>query len=160
MLPAELTDALFARMEAMWGTRLADLWRGTNPEAVKALWTRTLAPFADQPAVIRDVLAALFNMRYPPDLPAILPVFKESALRHQTDRPRLEHKPTPEEQARAERIRREVASTVRPEARAPKGWAYALQRRHQAGEPLKLCQIQAYREALGIDESTTIEVTV
>ena len=63
-------EALFSEFEALYGSRFADMWRGTDIAYVKSLWARALSGFR-----VREVRAGLEKCRlkpWPPSLPEFL----------------------------------------------------------------------------------------
>ena len=56
VLPDSWIVRIFDHMAAMYGSKFADLWRGTEPEKVRAMWAEKLAGFADKPKAIKLAL--------------------------------------------------------------------------------------------------------
>ena len=96
--PSVLPDAWIARifdhMAALYGSKFADLWRGTEPDKVRAMWADKLAGFADKPLAIKQALSALDERPFPPTMPEFLTLCREAAKRIGNDKPALTHKPT------------------------------------------------------------------
>jgi hypothetical protein len=69
-LPMAWIERLFARLSAFYGSKFADLWRGCDLEAVKAVWANELAGYS------RDELArgiaACRTRDWPPTLPEFM----------------------------------------------------------------------------------------
>lgn len=95
-LPERWIEGLFDRMAAMYGSKFADLWRGTEPAKVRAMWAEKLAGFADQPKAIKAALDALDERPFPPTLPEFLQLCREAAKRFGTSQPALPFKADPE----------------------------------------------------------------
>jgi hypothetical protein len=99
-LPTRVTDRLFDRLAATYGSQWLSLWAALPIGEVKGLWAFELAPFAER----LDAIAwALENL---PERPPNLVAFK--ALCRQA--PRTEPAPLPEPPADPERIRQVVAT--------------------------------------------------
>lgn len=63
-------DRIFARLEAFYGARLADAWKGSDVAAVKRVWAEELAAYtADE---VRKGLDACRARDWPPTLPEFL----------------------------------------------------------------------------------------
>lgn len=95
-LPDAWIERLFDNMAAMYGSKFADLWRGTDPEKVRAMWAEKLAGFSDKPQAIKAALAALDERPFPPTLPEFLQLCREAAKRTGTAHPALPFKADPE----------------------------------------------------------------
>lgn len=107
-------DRLFAEMEAMYGSKMADLWAGTDIERVKEVWVEKLKPFAVHPGVVQGALKALDYHPNPPTLPVFLGLCRD-AMRH-VDEPAkaLPHKLTEEELERARVAAESAVKVVKP----------------------------------------------
>lgn len=90
-------DRLFGELEALYGSKFADMWAGADIERVKAKWTEKLLGFADHPGVIRQAVDALDDRPSPPTLPEFMSLCRDAARRAGTAHRALPHKPTPEE---------------------------------------------------------------
>lgn len=117
--------AVFARLQAMFGTRFVQTWRGADMELVYAEWDRALANVA------RDRVAAAVDdcrqLEQPPDLPKFLALCRQRPS--VTDAPRIAFdggRTTDRETAR-ENLRRIKAALKSigdgPAARDPLHWA-------------------------------------
>ncbi|RWA55317.1 hypothetical protein AU476_07355 [Cupriavidus sp. UYMSc13B] len=60
-------DSLFALMSGTYGSKFADLWRGTDLAAVRRLWGRKLATLSRDE--LRRGSDALMGRPFPPTLP-------------------------------------------------------------------------------------------
>lgn len=147
MLPDSWVAKIFDHMSAMYGSKFADLWRGSDLATVRRTWAERLAGFETMPNAIKEALNALDNKPFPPTLPEFLAMCREAGMRHVQQVPRIEHKPTPEEIERAKEAQKAIADTVKrmPE-RDHRAWITALERRADKGEKLSLVQIQAMNE--------------
>lgn len=103
---------MFDHLAAMYGSRFADLWRGTDPEKVRAMWASKLAGFADKPGAIKQALAALDEKPFPPTLPEFLALCREAARRIGNDKPALPHKPTAEDAEHQREMSRRLGDAV------------------------------------------------
>ena len=148
---SSLTDRwvgrIFDELQATYGSRFADMWSGTNPAAVKAMWGRRLAGFTDRPECLEAALAALDDKPWPPSLPEFVSLCRDAA-RRTGQRLAL---PAPEiDQAQsARRIEHVAAAMKMPGTYDWSGWARRLRARHAAGEHLVPVQISLAAAALG-----------
>lgn len=111
MLPESWINRLFSHFEALYGSKFASLWQGTDIANVKRLWAEKLSGFEDKPKAIKLALDALDERPFPPTLPEFLTLCRTAARRIGNDTPLLEHKFTEEEMHRnRERIAQIVAS--------------------------------------------------
>jgi len=69
-LPTAWIEKLFERMAALYGSKFADMWRGTDPEQVKALWAHELGKLSRE-EVTRGA-QALMTQEWPPSLPQFI----------------------------------------------------------------------------------------
>lgn len=69
-LPESWVERLFSRFSAMYGSKFADLWRGTNIDHVKALWAEELGGFGGDE--IKRGVDACKTRDWPPTLPEFL----------------------------------------------------------------------------------------
>ena len=101
MLPESWINRLFSHFEALYGSKFANLWQGTDIANVKRLWAEKLSGFEDKPKAIKLALDALDERPFPPTLPEFLVLCRTAARRIGTDTPpMLEHKFTEEEMQR------------------------------------------------------------
>ena len=154
MLPESWIARIFDHMSALYGSKFADLWRGTDPEAMRRVWATKLSGFSDQPNAIKQALDALDAKPFPPTLPEFLTMCREAGQRGLDAPKALPHYPTADEIARAEEAARKVRETVaKMPSRDHLAWAKDLKQRHEAGETLAFLQVKMYREALGIKDA-------
>ena len=66
-LPGSWIGRIFERLEVIYGSKLADLWRSGNQQAVKAAWAEGLAGFTAQE--IQRGLEKCLDHKFPPVLP-------------------------------------------------------------------------------------------
>ena len=110
MLPETWINRLFAHFEALYGSRFANLWQGTDIANVKRTWAEKLSGFEDKPKAIKFALDALDDHPYPPTLPEFINLCRTAAKRIGNDKPMLEHKFTEEEMQRnRERLAQMIA---------------------------------------------------
>lgn len=149
VLPESWISKIFDHMSGLYGSKFADLWRGTDPETVKHTWAAKLSGFKDMPKAIKEALDALDSKPFPPTLPEFLELCREAARRHQNDVPKLEHKPTQEELDKANEAMLRASGTVKSmkDRRNHRQWINDLLERQEKGEKLTLIQLNAIREA-------------
>ena len=148
-LPDSWIGRVFDHMSGLYGSRFADLWRGTDPETVRRMWDEKLAGFREMPGAIKEALDSLDSKPYPPTLPEFLQMCREAAPRHLNKPVMLSYTQTPEDRAKAQEIARTVVEKiVETDNREHKAWAKRLKARDEASERLSLTQVSAYREAL------------
>ena len=135
-LPEKWIDKLFERLEALYGARFHDAWRGVDLANVKRTWAEKLADFASMPDCLKSALDACDEKPWPPTLPEFLALCRDAARRKGTSSYLLlEEKLTPAQIARAERaaVLAQQALAATTDARA---WAHRLRARQLAGEVL------------------------
>lgn len=76
-LPDMWIEKIFSIMEAMYGARFHDAWRGTDLHLVKATWAERLAAFEDEPQCIRFALDSLDSKPFPPTLPEFIELCRQ-----------------------------------------------------------------------------------
>jgi len=69
-LPTAWIEKLFERMTALYGSKFADMWRGTDPEQVKALWSQELGKLSREE--VTKGAQALMTLEWPPSLPQFI----------------------------------------------------------------------------------------
>jgi hypothetical protein len=69
-LPTAWIEKLFERMAALYGSKFADMWRGTDPEQVKALWSQELGKLSREE--VAKGAQALMTLEWPPSLPQFI----------------------------------------------------------------------------------------
>jgi hypothetical protein len=69
-LPTAWIEKLFERMTALYGSKFADMWRGTDPEQVKALWSQELGKLSRDE--VTKGAQALMTLEWPPSLPQFI----------------------------------------------------------------------------------------
>ena len=153
---SSLTDPwvgrIFDELQATYGSRFADMWSGTNPAAVKAMWGRRLAGFTDRPECLEAALASLDDKPWPPSLPEFISLCRDAARR--TQRLALPAPGIDQEQS-ARRIEHVAATMKMPDAYDWRGWAKRLRARHAAGErllPVQICLAAAALEEHWTDQ--------
>lgn len=113
MLPESWIERIFGEMSVLYGSKFADLWAGTDIAQVRAGWAKKLAGFEDHPKAIRAALDALEDKPFPPTLPEFIHSCREHARRLGSEQEKLEHKPTAEEQERADQAAKKAAAALR-----------------------------------------------
>lgn len=86
-LPEAWIDRLFSRLHAMYGSKFAAMWQGTDPHEVKAVWAEELAGFREMPECLKAALQSFNESEWPPTLPQFLKACREAARR--TEKPVL-----------------------------------------------------------------------
>jgi hypothetical protein len=150
-LPDSWIGRIFDHMSVLYGSRFADLWRGSDLDTIRRMWAEKLAGFRSMPGAIKEALDSLDSKPYPPTLPEFLAMCREAAPRHQIKPVMIGYQPTAEDQARAQEIIRTAAERIRGDERDHKAWAKKLKARDEAGEKLSLLQVEAYKEALATE---------
>lgn len=69
-------ESLFARMEAMYGAKFLDMWRGTDVNLVKQLWADEMGKLSAED--LKRGYAALMTRDWPPSLPEYVKMCKPS----------------------------------------------------------------------------------
>ncbi len=106
-------ERIFARMSAMYGRLFAEMWAGTDLQAVKAVWADDLAPFSGQQ------IAWAMEQCKGRDLPPTLPMFR--GFCQQAPRPEALALPAPRvprevAQERAQQLRKTAEQASRRQA--------------------------------------------
>ena len=122
-LPDAWIGRIFDHMTGMYGSRFADLWRGSDLNTVRRMWAEKLAGFADMPKAIKEALDALDDKPFPPTLPEFLALCREAGRRHDGHKPAIEYKPTAEEKERADIAAKEIKKIVAKDDRDYMAWA-------------------------------------
>lgn len=91
-VPEAWIDSLFARMSGMYGSKFADMWRGTDLTVVRKLWGTELNHLSRDE--LKAGVEALRTRLFPPTLPEFLalckpPVNYDAALYEATQQLRL-----------------------------------------------------------------------
>lgn len=102
-LPESWVARIFDHMAALYGSKFADLWRGTDASAVRRKWAEKLGGFHDKPEAIKSALDALDERPFPPTLPEFIGLCRDAARRIGPTTAALPHRLTPEEQDCAEK---------------------------------------------------------
>lgn len=147
VLPDAWVSRLFERLEGLYGARFHDLWKGANPENVKAVWAEKLAGFHDRPEVLKAALDACDDKPWPPTLPEFLGFCRNAAGRGEVFTALPEPRMAPEERERnAEKLAK--AATALKFA-ASTDWAKKLRVKYLSGERLLPIQVDLASGALG-----------
>lgn len=101
-LPDSWITKIFGHLEALYGSKFADLWRGTDPAAVRRMWAEKLGGFKDMPEAIKQALDSLDERPFPPTLPEFIHLCRDAARRIGSSLAALPHHMTPEEKAKAD----------------------------------------------------------
>lgn len=146
-LPASWVDRIFEKLTVTYGRDFTARWDGMGEKgliAAKQDWAWELGGFVDHGEAIGHALA---------HLPAKPPnVIEFRALARLAPAPMLKLLESP--RADLERVAglvQQIKSAVQATKQDPKAWAHKLKRRHESGERLGTHQINAYRQALGLE---------
>ena len=147
-LSIKAIDRLFQRLNATYGADFLGRYKGTPEGDLKTVWAHELTGFENQ---LSSLAWALENL--PERAPNVIE-FRNLARRAPApELPRL-----PEPKADLARVNAGLAKLAPLKASlakaAPVGgldWAYALQRRDNAGERLNMTVRKFYRQAMGIE---------
>lgn len=141
-LPSRWVSEIFRRMQGLYGSRWADLWRTgqTNAQGLDdgmqnamEVWGQELSGFADQPECIKYALEVSSGKAFPPSLPEFREHCREYGRRKQQDTMKLEHKLTPEEREQQKAMAEKIASAVKkPESFDDLAWAKKPRSHHAA----------------------------
>lgn len=152
-------ERIFARMSAMYGRLFAEMWAGTDLQAVKAVWADDLAPFSGQQ------IAWAMEQCKARDLPPTLPMFR--GFCQQAPRPEVLALPAPRvprevAQERAQQLRKTAEQVTRrmagdtswariPPASGARGtlWERRIIELAESGEP-RFLQILAEHVEKGV----------
>jgi hypothetical protein len=136
-------------LSAMYGSKFAAMWQGTNLPDVKAMWAEKLGGFGDKPEAIKQALASFDEEPWPPTLPDFIQACRIAAKRIQ---PELAALPAPMSQEHSAKLIAEIhaRAPIRPtEKHDTKGWAKKHRATYLAGGRLYPMQIAMASEALG-----------
>lgn len=67
-LRTDWVERIFSVLAAGFGRQFSDQWAGVDHDEMKALWSRKLAGFFDQPEAIRSALDSAVELEFPPNL--------------------------------------------------------------------------------------------
>lgn len=148
-LPDAWIGRIFDHMSALYGSKLADLWNGSNPDSVKRVWAEKLGGFRSMPNAIKEALNALDSKPFPPTLPEFLTMCREAGRRQAGNTKAIAYTPTPEELAKANSMIQAAAESMTKPSRDYLDWAWKLKDRHEKGDRLSALQVSSYKSALG-----------
>lgn len=118
-----LAERIFARLQALWGTKFLQLWRGADMAEVYATWDQALRGVASERigAALKDCEA----MDQPPTLPVFLRMCREQQVPSHTPQIGYAGPATTPEQARENlaRIKTMLAEVGAAGRRDPLHWA-------------------------------------
>jgi len=149
-IPQRWIEALFAKMSAFYGSRFADLWRGSNPVEVQKVWAVELGKLS--PAQMKAGSDNLTAFPKPPSLPEFVEHCKRMRLEAvASTAPQLEHA-TRAEQAVIDSNLQKIQTIARGTQleSASKAWAYEMIERGTAknGAPLSVEVLQSCRDVI------------
>jgi hypothetical protein len=150
-VPQAWVEELFRKLSSYFGSRLADMWRGSEIDAVKREWGVALAKLSR--AEWKAGVGALISLKYPPTLPEFWGICKQTRLYEAasestqiTDQTRA----SPEVvEANMKRIREAKAPLMQPKEPTAE-WAYRLLMRGESdsGKPLPYEVIHCASDAI------------
>lgn len=149
-IPQRWVEALFEKFAANYGARFADLWRGSNIDAVKRNWGIELAKLsAAQMKAGSDNIAALLKA---PTCPEFIAHCKQSRVESAAqEQPQLEHMPaiTPEQAAENMTLLNRTLARMQ-QAPASAEWAFRLILRgtSASGKPLPFAVAKCATDAI------------
>lgn len=79
VLPDSWITALFNKLSAMYGNRFTDMWRGIDPESIKAMWAEKLSVYSAD--ALRYALEQCDTLPWPPTLPEFMAFCKTYSVR-------------------------------------------------------------------------------
>lgn len=147
-LPDSWVAVIFKEFGLMYGSRVADLWAGQDPEEVRAYWGRKLAWCQGKPACIRAALEACKGMN-PPSEPEFNRLCQEAARHITPEKPSLPAPEITKEQADARAAKAAAIADKFREFAPSTDWAKKLRTRYLSGERLLPVQIDMASSALG-----------
>lgn len=123
-IPQRWVEALFSKMSAFYGSRFADMWRGSSVPEVQKAWAIELGKLSS--AQLKAGVDALTAFTKPPTLPEFLDHCKRTRLEmaaHET--PRLEHVAPADKAVIDSNLKKlhSITSSLRLQSAHP-GWAY------------------------------------
>ena len=126
-VPQAWVEELFRKLSSYFGSRLADMWRGTEIEAVKREWGTALAKLSR--AEWKAGVGALISLKYPPTLPEFWSICKQTRLHEAAlDTPQItdQTRASPEVvEANLKRMREILAPLSQPKEETAE-WAFKL----------------------------------
>ena len=158
-LPDRWIARIFQELQGNYGSRFLNQWKTgqQSPDGedigiknAMATWAKKLGGFSDMPDAIKSVLDYLPSD--PPSLPEFINLCRDAGRRLAENVKRIEFVPTAEEKRRADEAAKSAAKVISKDRRDHKAWAKKLKERHEAGEILSLTQVNAYREALEVQD--------
>jgi hypothetical protein len=137
-LPDHWIEKIFSIMEAMYGARFHDAWRGTDLQLVKATWAERLAAFEDDPQCIKFALNSLDSKPFPPTLPEFIELCRQGPKTFRLPAaPAMQIAPPLPPEAAAERAR-EVQRKAVESVRHPPNHLWAIRILDEIAEGVQL----------------------
>jgi hypothetical protein len=149
-IPQRWVETLFAKMSAFYGSRFADMWRGSNVLEVQKAWAIELKKLSS--AQLKAGVDALTAFTKPPSLPEFIEHCKRTRLEMAAhEAPRLEHTAPADQKvidSNLKKIQRIVHSVQLKSAH--KGWATEMIERGTGrnGAPLTVEVLQSCRDVI------------
>jgi hypothetical protein len=143
-LPIAWVDKIFLKLTLNFGREFLGRWEGVPIEDVKADWAHELRGYQQNPSAIAYGLEHCLGGK-----PPTVQEFKAICNKRPDSNLALPSPPADPERAAAELKKLEQAKKINQVNM--KAWAYRLQARDKAGEPINLNQRRCYRAALGIE---------
>jgi len=126
-VPQAWVEELFRKLSSYFGSRLADMWRGSEIEAVKREWGMALAKLSR--AEWKTGVSALISLKYPPTLPEFFSICKQTRLHEvAAEAPQLtdQTKVSPEVVEANLRQMREILAPLSQPKEETAEWAFRL----------------------------------
>lgn len=135
-------EALFLRLEVVYGNSFSRQWRDEIIHSVKQNWAETLGKILENP----DMLDFAFQNLSPDRPPKTAMEFREIALRA-PEKPKMALPPKAADKSRVEAV---LATIRRPKAGSghPKEWAWRMKEQEEHGVRLTEAQRRMWRSAL------------
>lgn len=147
-----MIERVFLRLSSLYGSKFADLWKGSDMGDVKSLWAEKLGMFAGNLSVIGSALDACDEKPWPPTLPEFLGLCREASARARGMEPKLMlAAPELTTEQRLERKAQLESAASKPKGYDYRGWCKELRERYLAGECLLVVQIEMASSVLGED---------
>jgi hypothetical protein len=149
-IPQRWVEALFSKMSAFYGSRFADMWRGSNVSEVQKAWAIELGKLSS--AQLKAGVDALTAFSKPPTLPEFLDHCKRTRLEMAANEaPRLEHSSPADQKVIDANLAKQhrIVKSLRMSS-AHKGWATEMIERGTGrnGAPLTVEVLQSCKDVI------------
>lgn len=123
-VPQRWVEALFSKMSAFYGSRFADMWRGTNTNEVQKAWAIELGKISS--SQLKAGVEALTAFTKPPTLPEFIEHCKRTRMEMAAQTaPQIEHVTRADQAVIDSNLKklRSITGSLRLQSAHP-GWAY------------------------------------